>query len=123
MNLKYFGHQYDRIDGGFGWSGAVRDAENRLGRLAVFRSKSDLNEALELFSIPSGWNYFIGLRRDDENSPWKWIDGSPLNYDWWAPGWPSTTSRYGIIEHIPPHKYVGGRQNQPQNGYIIQYKT
>ncbi|MDA7666564.1 hypothetical protein N8652_02880, partial [bacterium] len=94
-------------------------AANALGgSLANFETKEILDDFLRQFPIPVNENYFTGLRKI--NGDWVWGTGAPLNYTWWAPGWPQNFSEYGIIEHIPPHKYAAVASNTVLDGFIVR---
>lgn len=39
----------------------------------------------------SGGLAYIGLHREDESSPWHWVDGDPLGFTSWETNNPSTS--------------------------------
>ncbi|MDA7677828.1 hypothetical protein N8577_01125 [Akkermansiaceae bacterium] len=113
------GPTFQIIEGNFTWQEAKADAEARGGRLAVFKSKDRLDAALDVLTIPRNENFFIGLKRKTNSDEFEWINGSSLSYNWWAPGWPQLGDVYGILEHIPPHKFASTNGNGTF-GYILE---
>jgi hypothetical protein len=108
------------IEGNFTWQEAKADAEAKGGRLAVFESKDRLDAALDVLTIPPNENFFIGLKRKTNSDEFEWINGSPLSYNWWAPGWPQLGNEHGILEHIPPHKFASTNNGNGIFGYILE---
>jgi len=84
--------EYQLVLGGFTWSKAKADAAAKGGHLAIVDNESKQSQLEALIKdkkIGARKTFYIGATDEDVEGVWKWVNGSPLEYDNWGKGEPT----------------------------------
>ena len=83
--------KYEVVDGSFTWDAAKADAEARGGHLATVGSEEEWNEIQAMLPDATGWAgaFWLGASDAEKEGSWKWIDGTPWDFENWNYGEPN----------------------------------
>ena len=68
------------------WHAARDTCRERSGDLASIHSAAENDEA---YALSQGQDVWLGLNGEEHEDVWVWSDGSPMDYEHWAPGEPN----------------------------------
>ncbi|MCP5528023.1 MAG: pre-peptidase C-terminal domain-containing protein [Verrucomicrobiales bacterium] len=88
---SYGGHYYLLTDPNLSWEEAQGQAESLGGHLVVFEDEAEQDWVTGEFIGRFG-SLWLGLTDRAQEGQWEWVDGSPVGYENWGDGEPSSNS-------------------------------
>jgi hypothetical protein len=111
---------YRVVLGNFTWSDAKADAESQGGRMVSIASEEEMAFCTKLTG--RAIRVWVGASDDAKEGEWKWVDGTPVNKNFWAGGEPNNGMG---AENWAELRYNGKindtYKNDRVDGYIMEY--
>lgn len=106
------------------WDQAKRLCEQRGGQLAIVEDQATLDF---LQGLKGGKRVWLGATDEHREGDWKWVDGTPVAFDGWAPRQPfNLQGKEHYMELGPAGRFndvglAGPTKKYPIQGYVCEW--